>query len=185
MQQKLHPRSLIALNAQKLRPIALKSNTYSSLWKNESIQIRNVIRITCSHISRIDIDKSILPRFFLLFLFIFISSLSFNAIRSCHRSSHVKDKPRYFWRANFLSLPSCIAIQSLSFAIFVFLAQNHRRMVFSRMRFRMQIHLRVKIFRESISRIILMETRWERKLLLLVSICGKYFRDCREFFSQI
>lgn len=161
MQQKLHPRSLIALNAQKLRPIALKSNTYIHIHpfeKTNRFKLKTSFE-SRARIFRIDIDESILPRFFLLFLFILISSLSFNAIRSCHRSSHVKDKPRYFWRANFLSLPSCIAIQSLSFAIFVFLAQNHRRMVFSRMRFRMQIHLRVKIFRESISRIILMETR--------------------------
>lgn len=82
MQQKLHLCSLIALNAQKLHPIALKLNqiasyTYSSLWKNKLIQIRN----DSYHVLAYFANRYRSPRFSLLFLFILISSLSFSVTR--------------------------------------------------------------------------------------------------------
>lgn len=82
MQQKLHLCSLIALNAQKLHPIALKLNqiasyTYSSLWKNELIQIRN----DSYHVLAYFANRYRSLRFSLLFLFILISSLSFSVTR--------------------------------------------------------------------------------------------------------
>lgn len=86
MQQKLHPCSLIALNAQKLHPIAFKSNqiasyTYSSLWKNELIQIRNDSYHVLAYFANRSTNRYRSPRFSPLFLFILISSLSFSVTR--------------------------------------------------------------------------------------------------------
>lgn len=87
MQQKLHPCSLIALNAQKLHPIAFKSNqvasyTYSSLWKNELIQIRNdSYHVLAYFANRLRIDIAVLD--FLYFSF----SFSFHLFHLASRDS--------------------------------------------------------------------------------------------------
>lgn len=76
MQQKLHPRSLIALNAQKLRPIALKSNTYIHIHPFEKT---NRFKLETWFESRARIFRGlILTNRYCLDFFYFSSSFSFH-----------------------------------------------------------------------------------------------------------